>query len=168
MKNTGILAVTVLSLASAGISSVVLWGGCSSKSEDADKGPDYAEEIHIDLRLGPAVDLIDLDEDDVFYGITNRGVKTVTELWGELVFYDASGTEVGRTRLMFLSANPEMEGIAAEEKKARWRHLAAGKTMNDSYDFVYLFAGESELREKMMHQWDNLSVSSIISRVVVE
>ena len=102
-------------------------------------------------------------------GKRNKGNKTIKELSGVVVFYDSDGSEVGRTTSIFISANPNMESILlVEEKKVRWRALPPGETVSTGYDVVYFFGGQSDLREKIMTQWDNLRAQALVEKVVAE
>lgn len=145
---------------------IFLLAYCSQGSKEIDPVPqEYADKIDIKITLGSADNLNDLDKEDVLYSITNHGDKTVTKIYGEIVFHDQDGEEVGRDSILFLEENKNMEGIAEEDKKTRWRSLAPGQTIQDSYEFIYLLGGEPELREELRKRWNDLTASAVIKKI---
>jgi hypothetical protein len=145
---------------------IFLQANCSSSSKERSSAQsEYTDKIEIKVTLGPPQNLSDLDEEDVFYAITNHGDETVTKVYGEIVFYDQDRTEIGRDSILFLEKSKKMEGVAAEGKKARWQSLAPGQTMNDSYELLYLLGGKPELREELRQRWDDLTASAEIKKI---
>lgn len=145
---------------------IFLQASCSSGSKERSSAQsDYADKIEIKVTLGPSQNLSDLNQEDVFYTITNHGDETVTKVYGEIVFYDMDGTEIGRDNILFLEESEKMEGVAAEGKKARWQSLSPGQTMNDSYELLYLLSGKPELREELKEVWDELTASTEIKKI---
>jgi hypothetical protein len=149
---------------------VVLYAvfGCQSREEVKEELPEYVDNIEIEIQLANRADLRDMDKDDIIFTVRNEGDRIIKELSGEVVFYDSVGSEVGRTSSIFVSANPSMESIAVQEKKARWRPLPAGQAMTTGHDVVYFFGGEPDLREKVKSQWGNLAAKALIKKVVLE
>lgn len=145
---------------------IFMFAYCSSGSREIDPvSRQYADKIEIKITLGSADNLHDLNKEDVFYSITNHGDKTVTKIYGEIVFHDQDGEEVGRDSILFLEENKNLEGIAVEDKKARWRSLAPGQTIRDSYEFIYLLGGDPDLREELRQRWSELSASAVIKKI---
>ena len=142
--------------------------GCKSREEVREELPEYVENIEIDIQLSSRAGLSDMDTDDIIIAVTNNGGKTVKELSGEVIFYDSVGSEVGRTSSIFISTNPNMESMAVQEKKARWRPLPSGETSTTGHDVVFFFGGEPKLRKKVKSEWDNLTAKALIKKVVVE
>lgn len=142
--------------------------GCKSKEEVEEAPPEYIDNVEIEIQLGNRTDLGDMDTDDIVFCVRNNGDRTIKELSGEVVFYDSVGSEVGRTNSIFISANPDMEGIAVQEKKARWRPLPSGQTVTTGYDVVYFFGGEPGLREKVKSHWDNITAEVHIKKLAIE
>jgi hypothetical protein len=142
--------------------------GCSSKSEQGAPSIAYAENVDIEVEMGASQDLHNMEKDDLLFTVTNTGEKSITKLLGEVVFIDSDGVEVGRTRMLFIWENEAIEKIASEDKKAKHRPLAAGQTLNIGTDVIFLFGGEPELREKIVSQWDELTVEIVLKEVIVE
>ena len=142
--------------------------GCSSKSEEGAQSPEYAEKVEIEVKMGSSEGLHDMDEDDLLFTVTNTGEKSITKLLGEVVFFDSGGGEVGRKRWLFIWEDKSIEKVASEDKKAKHRPLPASQTFTTGTDVVFFFAGEPELREKIVSQWDDLTVEIVIREVVIE
>lgn len=147
---------------------ITFQSSCSSSSEERSSTQiDYTEKIEIKVTLGPTQNLNDPYKEDVFYTITNHGDETVTKVYGEVVFYDQDGSEVGRDNILFLEESKKMEGVAVGGKKARWQSLAPGQTMNDSYELLYLLEGKSELREELQNLWNDLTASADVKKIEI-
>jgi hypothetical protein len=142
--------------------------GCESRQKAKEELPEYITNIEIEVELVNREDLTNMDRDDIIFTVINKGDKTIKELSGEVAFYDSTGKEMGHTKSILISVNPEMESIAVGEKKARWRSLPPGEIINTGYDFVYFFVGQSDLREELKAQWDDLTARVIIKKLVAE
>lgn len=147
---------------------VYAFSGCKDRHEVTEDLSEYVGDIEIEVELGNRDDLRDMDRDDIIFTVRNKGDKTIKELLGEVVFYDSDGSEVGRTKSILISVNPNMESIAEEEKKTRWCSLPPGEIISTGYDVVYFFGGEPDLREKVKTQWDNLTASVLVKKLIAE
>lgn len=147
---------------------ITAFAGCNSQPQETNQLSQYSENIEVGVMLSDQDALNDLDRDDIIFTVTNNGDKTVTELTGDVVFYDSAGNEIGRTGTLLISVNPSMEEIAVEEKKARWRPLPPGGNITTGYDVVTFFGGEPDLRDTVRAQWNNLSVSIFITKIATE
>lgn len=159
----------LLFLMSSSLSIMLLFSGCLSKSEkDTAQSPDYADKIEIKVILEPSSNLEDLQRDDIIYTVKNKGDKTITEILGEVVFYNRDGTEVGKMPWMFITVDREWEDLAGESRKGAFRPLPPGITMSAGYIYLGFFVGRKELRNKLKANWDNLTAKPIIKKVIVE
>jgi hypothetical protein len=144
--------------------------GCSTETgRQGDAGTRrYAENVEVDLRLGPSGDVIDFTKEDFLFTVTNKGPEVVTELIIEITFLDGDGVELGRTRWLLVGVDERMERMVDADKKVKHRPLLPGHTIKLNTDVVHLFAGESGLRDKVVNQWDNLTTEVSILRVVTQ
>ena len=147
---------------------ITVFTACNSQPQETNQLSQYSENIEIGVMLSDQDALNDLDRDDIIFTVRNNGDKTVTELAGDVIFYDSAGNEVGRTGALLISVNPSLEEIAVEEKKIRWRPLPPGGNITTGYDVVTFFAGEPDLRDTVRAQWNNLSVSISLDKIATE
>ena len=139
---------------------------CSSEPEQSTRPSAYDENVEIDLELRPSEDLTNFDREDLLFAVANNGDKSITRLKGDIIFSNSEYQEVGRTAWLFIWADEGMEKIAAADKKPKHRPLQPGATLEMGVDVLYLFAGNSELREKLLSQWDDLTAEVAITEVI--
>ena len=146
----------------------LVWLSCSSESGRSDADAqllEYAPNVRIDVELAQSSNLPDIRREDVFFTITNLGDKAITELYGDIILLNHVGEEVGRTGWFFIDVDKRLEKIAAADKKAKHRPLMPGQTLRMGTDVIYLFAGESALRDRAVSRWHDLAAHVAIKRV---
>ena len=151
------------------LSLLFLFSGCSSKSgKDTGKSPDYADKIDIEITMQSSSNLKDHHQNHIIYTITNNGDKTITELSGDVAFYNRDGSEIGKMPWMFFFVDKEWEGKVDESQAGAFRSLPPGETMNADFNYLGFFVGREELRDKLKSDWDNITPKIIIKKVIVE
>jgi hypothetical protein len=145
-----------------------LYVDCKSRPEETKKQLEYIDNVNIEISLAPEDNLNNIDKEDIFFTIFNKGDKNIIKLLGDVVFYNSLNEEVGRTGWYFINVNETLEKIASPDKKVKHRVLLSKDTLKLGADVAYFFAGEPEVRRKVKNAWNDLKAYAIIKKVITE
>jgi len=141
---------------------------CRSRPEETKKQLEYINNVNIEISLAPEDNLNNIDKEDIFFTIVNKGDKNIIKLLGDVVFYNSLKEEVGRTGWYFINVNETLERMASPGEKVKHRVLLSKDTLKLGADVAYFFAGEPEVRIKVKNAWNDLKAYAVIKEVITE